>query len=889
MTPLRQILFRLQPFFRRRTIEAELAEELRVHLEMATDANIAAGMSPDEARCAARREFGGIDQVKECYRDERGLPWIEDAWRDLRHSLRGLRRDRAFTITVLAIFALCLAANAVIFILVHDVLLRPLPFRDPDRLVTVFNSYPKSGLVNAGVSVQHYLERKQGVAAFEDAAILTTETITVNATGTAESVEAAMATPSLFQLLGVNAALGRVFTEDESVRGRNHFVLLSDAFWRRDLNADPAVLGRPLRIYNTPYIIVGVLPPEFRFLSHDAELWIPPNFSDIELRTRHACGHEMVARLRPDATVANAQAQVNALDAETLKTDSFAKEALSAGYHVVVRDLHADHVAALRPILLLLQAGVFCLLLIGAVNLANLFMVRATARAREYALRQALGAGPMRLARMILAETLLVSIVGGFIGTSLGAAALGLLPRLAGTALPRESSFQLDPRVVLAMLGLSAAVGFLLAGPVIWLTVRRGLSDSFPTETRTSTTARPVHRLRYTLIVAQIALAFVLLSGAGLLGLSFSRMLAVAPGFRTDHLLSGTVIIHWTGYSEPRQRNAFVSRLLAAVRGLPGVESAAATESLPFSSRLYNIAWEIAGAKGASDTFVDEGMYTDHISSGFFATMGIPLRDGRVIDDADVEFDRKVCVVDEEFALRHWPEGGALGQRIVLPPDPSKPETAREYFTIVGVVGTVKQEDLTDRGAHASLYLPIKAPWDLMVVLRTRAAPEAAGLALRSVLRNIDPELPLSDVKTMTSRIDDSVAGRRTPLLLAGIFAGIAIMLAAVGIYGVLAYSVAQRRREIGVRMALGAQPEQILWQFLGLGVRLLAIGLPLGLIGATLVGRAMAGMLFGIGPANPAVLGGTAAVLAAVAVLSCLLPARRAAQIDPAVALRAE
>jgi predicted permease len=889
MTRLRQILFRLQPFFRRRKIESELSEEMRAHLEMAAEANVAAGMSPKEARYAARREFGGVDQVKEAWRDERSLPWLEDSLRDLRHSTRSLLRDKGFTITVLLIFALCLAANVVIFTLAHDVLLRPLPFRDPDRLVTVFNSYPKSGLVNAGVSVQHYLERKQGVAAFEDAAILTTETITVNATGTAESVEAAMATPSLFQVLGVNAALGRLFTEDESVRGRNHFVLLSDAFWQRDLNADPSVLGRPLRIYNTPYIIVGVLPPGFRFLSHDAQLWIPPSFSDIELRGRHACGHEMVARLRPGATVSDAQAQVNALDAETLKTDSFAKEALSEGYHVVVRDLHTDHVAALRPMLLLLQAGVFCLLLIGAVNLANLFMVRATARAREYALRQALGAGRMRLVRMILAETLLVSIIGGFIGTGLGAAVLGSLTRLAGTALPRETSLQLDTRVALAMLGLSAAVGVLLAVPVIWLTVRSGLSDSFPSETRTSTTARPVHRLRHTLIVAQIALAFVLLSGAGLLGLSFSRVLAVAPGFRTDHVLSGTVIIHWTGYSDPRQRDAFVSRLLAAVRALPGVASAAATESLPFSSRLYNIAWEIAGAKGASDTFVEEGMYTDHISSGFFETMGIPLRDGRVIEDADVALDRKVCVVDEEFASRHWPDGGALGQRIVLPRDPSQPKTAREYFTIVGVVGTVKQEDLTDRGAHASLYLPIKAPWDLMVVLRTRVAPEAAGLALRSVLRNIDPELPLSDVKTMTSRIDDSVAGRRTPLLLAGIFAGIAIMLAAVGIYGVLAYSIVQRRREIGVRMALGAQPEQILRQFLGLGVRLLAVGLPLGLIGAVLVGRAMEVLLFGTGPANPLVLGGTATILATVAVLACLLPARRAARVAPAEALRSD
>jgi predicted permease len=325
------------------------------------------------------------------------------------------------------------------------------------------------------------------------------------------------------------------------------------------------------------------------------------------------------------------------------------------------------------------------------------------------------------------------------------------------------------------------------------------------------------------------------------------------------------------------------------VRTQPGVSAAAISQGLPFSNRVYAIAWEIAGATAAADEFIQEGMATYWISGDYFPTLGVPLREGRVLDDDDIQLGRKVCIVDEEFAHRHWPLGGALGHRIVLPPDPGHPEVEREYFTIIGVVGSVKKDDLADQGMRGALYLPIKDPSDLMVAVRTREAPEAAGSALRAALQQIDPGLPATDVKTMETRINDSVSGRRTPLLLAGIFAGAALLLAAVGLYGVLAYSVAQRRREIGLRMALGARPEQILRQFLGLGVRLLAIGLPFGLIGAWLGGRTMAGLLFGIGPANPVVFGGTIAVLIAVTVLACLLPARRAARVSPAEALRSD
>jgi predicted permease len=886
MNHLRQILFRLQPFFRRKRIEAELSEEMRAHLEMATAANLAAGMSPEQARYAAHREFGGVDQVKESYRDERGIRWIEEILRDLRFSARSLLRDLGFIATALLILALCIAANVVIFSLVHGVLLRPLPFRDPDWLVTVFNSYPKAGIPNAGVSVPHYLERKDGITAFADAGAIRYEAVTVSAAGAPERVDAAIATPSFFHVLSVDAALGRTFTEEEGVAGAN-VVLLSDGFWRQHFNADPAVIGHTLHLANTPYIIVGVMPADFRYLSYETKLWIPPAFSADDRRNRHGGGLEMIARLRPGETVAEAQAQLDALDERMLKSDSFAHQVLSVGFHSTVRNLHADHVAELRPVLLFLQAGVLCLLLIGAVNLANLFLVRATGRTKEYSLRQVLGAGRWQLVRMLLCESCLLALAGGLLGLGLGMASLRSIPLLAGSLLPREVAPRLDVAVGLAALGGSVLLGLFLALPVIWLTLRGSLAVALTAESRGGTTARPVHRLRHTLIVAQIALAFVLLSGAGLLGLSFTRVLAVQPGFRPENLLTGAVTLPLDDYKEPTQRAAFGARLLTALRTLPGISSAAISQGVPFSNRVYAIAWEIAGATAAADEFIQEGMATYWISGDYFATLGVPLREGRVLTDDDVQRGRKVCVVDEEFAHRHWPGSGALGHRIVLPPDPGHPETEREYFTIVGIVGSVKKDDLADQGMRGALYLPIKDPLDLMVALRTRQAPEAAGSALRAALQQIDPGLPATDVKTMETRINDSVSGRRTPLLIAAIFAGVALLLTAVGIYGVLAYSVAQRRREIGVRMALGAQPEQILRQFLGLSVRLLGVGLPLGLIGAWLVGRTMSGLLFGIGPANPIVLVGTAVILAAVAILACLLPARRAARVSPMEALR--
>jgi predicted permease len=814
------------------------------------------------------------------------MRFVESLQRDLGQSVRSLMREKNFTLTVLAIFALCLAANVAIFAVVDAVLLTPLPFRDPERLVTVFNAYPKANVERAGSSIPHYLERRQGIAAFEEGAAVRSRGVTIGEAGAPERVDATFATPSFFKVLGVAAALGRTFTEEEGVDGKNQVALLSDSLWRQRFAADPAVAGKTIRINTKPYTIVGVMPAGFHYLSQRARLWVPLAISDDDRKPerRHSNNMEMIARLRPGATVAVAQTQLDALNARALKDDPYAKLVVDAGFYSSVRDLGADSVAKLQPVLLLLQAGVLFLLLIGAVNLANLLLVRASGRTKEYCVRQALGGSRLQLARSLIVETLVLALAGGVLGLGLGAAGLRGISALAASELPANLALNLNVTVGAVALGGSLLLGLLLALPVVWHTLHGNLAAALTVESRGGTTTRAVHRLRHGLIVAQIALAFVLLAGTGLLGLSFARVLAVNPGFRPENVLTGNVALPSAKYKEDKDRLGFVVKLVDALRGLPGVTAVGLTTGLPFSDSGDNNAISIEGRTLAPGESL-QAHYTSGVAGDYFSALGVPLREGRLLTQDDSAGDQKVCVVDEEVAHRYWPQGGALGHRLVNgPPDPKA-----DHFTIVGVVGAVKQNDLGDQHANGAVYFPYAkySGSNFTIALRTAQAPEGAGSALRATVLRLDPELPLHDLKAMTARVSDSLASRRVPLLLAGVFAAVALVLAAVGIYGVLAYSVLQRQREIGVRMALGALPEQILRQFLGLGGRMLAIGIPLGLLGAWLAGRTMTSLLFGVEPANPLVLGGTALLLTAVALVACLLPSRRAARVSPMEALR--
>jgi len=805
--------------------------------------------------------------------------------KDLKFALRQLRKSPGFTVTALATVAICLGANLAIFAVINSILLRPLPFPQSDRLVTIFNTYPKAGVENDGSSLTNYYERRDNIPAFSSLSIFRDFSEVVGETGAAEQTEIMRVSPDFFATLGVNLAMGRSFTEEEAaVAENNGVVILTDAYWRQRLNSDRNVLGRDIRVNTMPRKIVGVLPPDFRFLSSEARLFLPIR-SRLEERTpqqRHSGGGtHMIARLKPGATMAEAQSQIDAHNAAVDEDNPEAKMMTEAGFRSLVRPLHAEHVRSIRPTLLLMQAGVFFLLLIGAVNLVNLLLIRASGRAKEMAIRRSMGASRAHVVRQVMIETVLLTFVGGLLGLAVGAWGIRLLEILGADRLPLGAHIAFDGW--LAFTGLVGAVvlGIVIAVPIAWFNLSTHLAHALQSESRTGTISRAAQRLRHGFIVAQIALAFVLLAGAALLGLSLKKVMAVSPGFRADHVLTGEFTVPFAYDARP-----ILDRLLEAIGQQPGVGAAGAITNVPLS-----------GESGKSEVIPKgyvppageslHGHYSYQVTGDYFTALGIPLREGRFLTSADSHRADRVCVVDEDFARRYWPNGGALGQRVFQGSDSDD----AKLFTIVGVVGAVKQAELTEPQGQGAAYLPFMDSdgINIFVVTRTRQRPEAFAETLRKLVRAANPDLAIDNLRSMETRIAESLIARRSPAMLAGIFAGVALLLAAIGTYGVLSYAVAQRQREIGIRMALGAQRSQIGTQFLSLGMRLLAAGTILGLIGAWLAGRAMQSVLFDVPTLHLGTLFGTALVMSAVSLVACLIPARRATKVDPMIALRAE
>ena len=818
---------------------------------------------------------------------------------DLRFALRQLHKAPAFTITALATVAICLGANLAIFAVIDSVLLRPLPFPQSDRLVTIYNTYPKAGVENDGSSLTNYYERRGHIPAFSCLSIFRYGSEVVGETGSTEQEELMRVSPDFFQTLGVNLVMGRTFTEPETITPvEDHGVaILTDAYWRQRYNSDPNVLGRELRVNGVPRKIIGVLPPDFRFLSSEARFFLPLT-SRADMRTpkqRHSGGGDthMIARLKPGATNAQAQAQIDAHNAAVETDDPEAKMMADAGFRSLVLPLHADYVRSIRPTLLLMQAGVFFLLLIGAVNLVNLLLIRASGRAKEMAIRRSMGAGRRHVVTQVLVETVLLTLLGGLLGLVVGAWGIRLFEILGADRLPLGAHIAFDGW--LASIGLCGAflLGVVIALPIAWFNLSSHLAHALQSESRTGTISRAAQRLRHGFIVAQIALAFVLLAGAALLGLSLKKVMAVPPGFRADHVLTGQFTLPWGSY-DGSERVAVLDRLLESIGRQPGVAAAGTITNIPLSGDNGKTAVTPKGDVPPSGESM-HGHYSYGVDGDYFSALGIPLREGRFLTSADSHRSERVCVVDEDFARRYWPHGGALGQQVfhgeIVFTGKGHDTDNANLFTIVGVVGAVKQAELTEPQGQGAVYLPFRYrdSGNIFVVTRTSQRPDAFAATLRKLVRTTDPDLAIDDIRSMDTRIADSLVMRRSPAWLAGIFAGLALLLAALGTYGVLSYAVAQRRREIGIRMALGAQREQIGAQFLSLGLRLLAAGAILGLIGAWLAGRAMQSVLFDL-PALPvAALLGTALVMTAVSLVACLIPARRATKVDPMIALRHE
>jgi predicted permease len=682
--------------------------------------------------------------------------------------------------------------------------------------------------------------------------------------------------------------IGRTFTDAETTYQTDGVVIITDRYWRQHFGADPHVIGRKTWVDTFPKTVVGVLPPGFRFLSSASRLYLPLSSSPEQRspQNRHSGGNviQMIARLKPGATLAQAQSQIDIQNAALEKSDPRAKMEADAGFRSLVVPLHADQVAAIRPVLLLLQGGVLLLLLIGVVNLVNLLLVRANARVKEIAVRQALGASRRNIVTDIAVETTLLCLAGGLLGLGVAAGGIHLVATVAANRLPLRMYIGADAQLAVAALAAAVVLGIAIAAPIACFSLRLHLASALQSGGRGQTAGRGAQTLRHGFMMAQIALGFVLLAGAGLLGLSLKRALNVSPGFQPDHVITGQISIVGNKYPSALAGLAFTERLVSELRHQPGVLAAGVANNIPFSGHNGKSAATVKGyvlPRGESL----RGHYSYGVGGDYFQAMGLSLRAGRFLTSADSRRAVRTCVVDEDFARHYWPHSSSIGHLLFQGADPGLDS---EAFRVVGVVSNVKQAGLTDDAAQGAVYYPYiyRPDNNIFVVVRGRIRPHSLALTLQRVVRQIDPQLVVSGLQSMDERITASLVARRSSALLGGIFAAIALLLIAIGTYGLLSYAVAQRSGEIAVRIALGARPEQIRGQFFRFALRLIAGGVTLGLAGAWLTGQAMQAVLFHVPVHDPAILAGSASVITAVSLAACLLPAHRSARISPVRAL---
>jgi len=814
--------------------------------------------------------------------------------RDLTFAARLLARERSFTVTTVLTLGVCLAANIAIFSVVQSVLLNPLPVPGSDRLVFMFNSYPKAGAPEGSTAVPDYFDRLKAVPALESQALFRPQGFDVGGGGNPQRLRGLIATPSFFTVAQVKPILGRPLEASDGEAGQDKKVVLSDALWRDTFGRDPGVLGRSLRLNGEPYTIVGVMPASFVFADDEVVFWVPKAFTADERSddSRHSNNWGYVGRLAPGATLQQAQSQVDALNAANLERfPEFKQILINAGFRTVAVNFRDYLVRDVRNVLYLLWGAVAFVLLIGCVNVANLSLVRATVRLRELATRMALGAGRARMARQLVTESTVLTFAAGAFGLGLGFWALSGFRLLGLDEMPRGAEVAIDGTTVLFTLVLVAVVGSAIGAIPLAFVLGTNINQVLRQEGRSGTATRGARALRHTLVAAEVALACLLLVGAGLLLASFQRVLGIDPGFDPAPVLTASVAMPQSRYPDDPAVAAFVERALSAVRALPGVTAAGVTSSIPFGGSYSDSAIVAEGYTMApGESIIAPNRLT--ISPGYLEAMRVPLVRGRVFDARDRAGVARTVIVDEELARRFWKGSDPIGKRMFLPStaeDLVRPGPNAIYLTVVGVVGNVKLQALAGGDTRfGAYYFPIAQDTRRNVTFALRTAGDPASMLgpLRTAFRALDPDMPIYSTYTMDERLSRSLTDRRTPLVLALGFGAIAVLLSAIGIYGVLSYLVTQRTREIGIRLALGGTTRNILLLVLREGLAVVAIGLTAGVAGAVALRRVLAAQLYGVEATEPVVYATVVLSLGAVGLLACLIPAWRAARVNPAVAL---
>jgi predicted permease len=810
---------------------------------------------------------------------------------ELVFGLKMLMKHKGFTVAAVLTLALCIGANTAIFSILQAVVLRDLPFPASDRLVTLYNIYPGVGVTDRGANaVPDFLDRRRLKDTFADVALMGSSGYDVGSPGSPQRIDGAYVTPSYFQLLQVRPQLGRTFTEEEAVEGKDKVAVLSHRMWKDMFAGDTSVLGKDIRLSGVPYRVVGVMPAEFGIPVDDARVWVPFAFSKEQTSddARHSNNWGMIARLQPGVTIQQAKVRIDALNKENL--DRFPKYRAiieSARFETVIVPLKEELTRDVRSLLYLLQIAVGVVLLIGCVNLANLMLVRSNVRMKESAIRFSLGAGRWRIGRQLLVESLALAAIGGGLGVLVGYAGVRALAALGASDLPRGASIGIDGSVLAFTAAVAILTGIAFGSVPLVHVLRRDLNEVFRGNERGGTAGHKAIWVRSALVVCQFALAFVLLIGSGLLVASFSRVLNSNPGFQPDKVMTARLSMPRVRYGDDAPARNFISSLVEKLQAISGVRHVALTTYLPFSDSLNASAIRIEGrALPPGETPPVPGWNT--VNGSYFAALAIPVLQGRTFTDADGPGKESVAVIDQFLARKYWPNGDAVGAKVRRGVDMDEKSPV---CTIIGVVGSVKTGDLAEQNPVGQIYFSYRqfVPRSVHLVLKTdRDDPNVASAIRREVVQ-ADAELPVFDVKSMPERVAASLVNRRAVMVLCLIFAGLALLLAAVGIYGVLAYSVSQRTRELGIRVALGAGARDVLRMVVGQGVKLALIGLAAGTVAALALTRLMTSFLFGVRPSDPVVFVGVAAILACVALIASLIPSMRALRVRPATALRYE
>ena len=885
---LNDLRYRLRALFGRARMEADLDEELRFHVEREMEKYRRAGMSEEEAGRRARMAFGGHEQMKEDVREARGTSLIENTMQDARYAVRQLRANPMFATVMILTLALAIGANSAIFSVIEGVLLRPLPYPRADRIVRIFLDSPM--YPHFPLNPWDFRDYRDRSRSFTGLAAFTRSDMQLSSgSGQPEMLNGFGITAGFFDVLGLRPELGHEFDRGNEVANSACQVIVSDRLWRTRFAADPNIIGRKITLNAMPFTVIGVMPPgtehpgnEFHSVPYGqhVDVWTPFWFEgNATQRGSHYI--EGFGRLKDGVTAGAAQSELDAIMAELVHEHG----ADVKRWHVLVVPLDQEIVGSSRPMLLMLLGSVGTVLLIACANAANLLLARAASRRRELAVRLALGAQRVRLVRQMLTESLMLALAGGILGLTLAMGGVKAIVSLLPEDFPRVADIHVSAPVFWFTLGIALGTGILFGlFPALQASrtdPRQGLHEGG----RTLTSGRHQQRLRSALVISEVTLACVLLIGAGLMLRSLLKQMHLDPGFQQDHVLTATLSLPEADYKDGEPVVLFCQEMMRDLEALAGVQAAGAGSDLPWTGWDENTSFDIEGRQPPPNTFFHARYHV--ATPDYFRALGTPLVAGRYFTDGDKNHDAPLVVaINEAMAKKYWPGEDAVGKRITFEDHPKE----KDWMTVVGVVGDVKDKPNSPAAAPGLWWPHAQAPFhDVAVVVRFKGDPAAMTTALRDEVHRLNPGLAIAHVQRMDQIVEESVAAPRMEFVLVGLFGALAIVLAGIGTYGVIAYTVSQRTTEFGLRMALGAQRGDLMRMVLSQGARLVVPGAAIGVLLALALGRAMKSLIYGVRPNDPATFVAVAGIVVVVALLASYIPARRAAKADPMRALRAE